>query len=95
MAPVLMVVAWNISEQNYFYHILKIRTGDSLVLLVTFTLTVFTLLTRTVEIGLILAVILFIKRMINILVISKGLPDYTKNNDKLLPHMVSKSYFTQ
>ena len=54
------------------------KTGDSLVLLVTFLLTVFTSLTTAVEIGLILAVILFTKRMSNMLVISKVLPDHTK-----------------
>ena len=54
------------------------KTGDSLVLLVTFLLTVFTSLTTAVEIGLILAIILFTKRMSNMLVISKVLPDHTK-----------------
>ncbi|MEY8349431.1 SulP family inorganic anion transporter [Bacillus cereus] len=92
MAPVLMVVAWNMSEQKHFAHILKMKTGDSLVLLVTFLLTVFTSLTTAVEIGLILAVILFTKRMSNMLVISKVLPDHTKKNEKLLPHVVNKAH---
>ncbi|WP_433775113.1 SulP family inorganic anion transporter [Bacillus wiedmannii] len=92
MAPVLMVVAWNMSEQKHFAHILKMKTGDSLVLLVTFLLTVFTSLTTAVEIGLILAVILFTKRMSNMLVISKVLPDHSKKNEKLLPHVVNKAH---
>ncbi|CAG9614258.1 C4-dicarboxylic acid transporter DauA [Bacillus rhizoplanae] len=92
MAPVLMVVAWNMSEQKHFAHILKMKTGDSLVLLVTFLFTVFTSLTTAVEIGLILAIILFTKRMSNMLVISKVLPDHTRKNEKLLPHVVNKTH---
>ncbi|MGH1288405.1 SulP family inorganic anion transporter [Bacillus toyonensis] len=92
MAPILMVVAWNMSEQKHFAHILKMKTGDSLVLLVTFSLTVFTSLTTAVEFGLILAIILFTKRMSNMLVMSKVLPDHTTKNEKLLPHVVSKAH---
>lgn len=92
MAPILMVVAWNMSEQQHFVHILKMKTGDSLVLLVTFSLTVFTSLTTAVEIGLILAIILFTKRMSNMLVMSKVLPDHTTKNEKLLPHMVNNAH---
>ena len=36
MAPVLMVVAWNMSEQKHFAHIVKLKSGDSLVLMITF-----------------------------------------------------------
>ncbi|EAO56941.1 Sulfate transporter [Bacillus thuringiensis serovar israelensis ATCC 35646] len=92
MAPILMVVAWNMSEQQHFVHILKMKTGDSLVLLVTFSLTVFTSLTTAVEIGLILAIILFTKRMSNMLVMSKVLPDHTTKNEKLLPHVVNNAH---
>ncbi|SDZ26210.1 sulfate permease, SulP family [Evansella caseinilytica] len=92
MAPILMVVAWNMSEQKHFVHILKMKTGDSLVLLVTFLLTVFTSLTTAVEIGLILAIILFTKRMSSMLVISKVLPDHTTKNEKVLPHVVNKAH---
>ena len=88
MAPILMVVAWNMSEQKHFAHILKMKSGDSLVLLVTFLLTVFTSLTTAVAIGLILALILFTKRMSNMLVISKVLPDHP--SEKLAPYVVDK-----
>lgn len=92
MAPILMVVAWNMSEQKHFVHILKMKSGDSLVLLVTFFLTVFTSLTTAVVIGLILALVLFTKRMSNMLVISKVLPDHSRKNEKLLPHVVNKAH---
>lgn len=92
MAPVLMVVAWNMSEQKHFAHILKMRSGDSLVLVITFLLTVFTSLTLAVEVGLVLAVILFAKRMSEMLVVSKVLPDHTKESGEVLPHVVNQTH---
>lgn len=41
MAPVLMVVAWNMSERRAFADMLKKRSPESVVLVVTFVLTVF------------------------------------------------------
>ncbi|WCN36172.1 SulP family inorganic anion transporter [Aneurinibacillus uraniidurans] len=92
MAPVLMLVAWNMSERKHFAHILTLKTGDSLVLLVTFLLTVFTSLTTAVEVGLVLAVILFAKRMSEMLVIAKVLPDHSQKHEKVLPHVVNKAH---
>ncbi|MBC2632191.1 sodium-independent anion transporter, partial [Salmonella enterica subsp. enterica serovar Enteritidis] len=57
MAPILMLVAWNMSERKHFMHMLKIKTSDSLVLAITFLLTVFADLTTAVEVGLLLAVV--------------------------------------
>lgn len=92
MAPILMMVAWNMSERKHFLHVLKTKTGDSLVLLVTFFFTVFTSLTTAVELGLILAVILFAKRMSKMLVITKVLPDDTKENRKVRSHVVNEAH---
>nr|WP_295971046.1 SulP family inorganic anion transporter [uncultured Bacillus sp.] len=75
LAPVLMIVAWNMSERHVFSDILKTKTADSAVLVVTFLLTVFVNLTTAVEIGLLLAVLLFTKRMIDVQVIAKALPN--------------------
>lgn len=77
LAPVLMIVAWNMSERHVFSYILKTKTSDSLVLVVTFLLTVFVDLTTAVEVGLLLAVLLFTKRMIDVQVIAKALPNIT------------------
>src|SRR5690625_2530516 len=60
MAPILMVVAYNMSEIKSFAHIVKLRSGDSLVLITTFLLTVFVNLTVAVPVGLLLAIISFI-----------------------------------
>jgi SulP family sulfate permease len=36
MAPILMLVAWNMSDRKEFAHVLKTKTSDSVVLLITF-----------------------------------------------------------
>ncbi|MCL1695329.1 SulP family inorganic anion transporter [Lysinibacillus sp. BPa_S21] len=88
MAPVLMVVAWNMSEQKHFGHIIKLKSGDSLVLTITFLLTVFTSLTLAVEVGLVLAVVLFAKRMSEKLIVTKVLPDHSLKSGKVQSHVV-------
>lgn len=92
MAPILMLVAWNMSERKSFAHLMKTRTSDTFILLVTFTLTVFTTLTTAVEAGLVLAVILFIKRMSDLLTVDKVLPDPTSAKAKVTTHAVSKDH---
>ncbi|WZY00558.1 sulfate permease [Bacillus sp. FSL W7-1360] len=71
MAPILMAVAWNMSEKHHFYHLLKTKTSDSLVLIVTFLLTIFVNLTVAVEVGLLLAIVFFIKHMSGIMISTK------------------------
>ncbi|RED59349.1 SulP family inorganic anion transporter [Cohnella lupini] len=90
MAPILMLVAWNMSERKQFAHVLKTKTSDSLVLSITFLLTVLTNLTTAVEIGLILAVLLFVKRMSEMLTVAKVLPDPA--SEKVKAHMVAESH---
>ncbi|MBS0615043.1 MAG: sulfate permease [Verrucomicrobia bacterium] len=63
LAAVLIMVAWNMSELEHFVHLFKAPLGDRVVLLSTFLLTVFVDLTTGVEVGMILAVFLFVKRM--------------------------------
>ncbi|OAB41412.1 SulP family inorganic anion transporter [Paenibacillus glacialis] len=92
MAPILMVVAWNMSERKKFTHILRTKSAEALVLLTTFILTVFTDLTMAVEVGLILSAIIFIKHMSELLSVSKVLPDPTAVNEKVAPHMVSEHH---
>ncbi|MGE7023161.1 SulP family inorganic anion transporter [Solibacillus cecembensis] len=91
LAPVLMIVAWNMSERHHFLHILRLKSGDSLVLLITFLLTVFTSLTFAVQVGLILAVVLFAKRMSEMLIVTKVLPDLNTNEGKLQADIVSNT----
>ncbi|AOV08548.1 SulP family inorganic anion transporter [Sporosarcina ureilytica] len=65
MAPILMFVAWNMSARKAFSHILSLRSGDTIVLLTTFLLTIFVNLTVAVQVGILIAVISFIRKMIN------------------------------
>ncbi|WP_374720759.1 SulP family inorganic anion transporter [Peribacillus tepidiphilus] len=90
MAPILMVVAWNMSERKEFLHVLMTKTYDSLILVITFLLTVFTNLTTAVEVGLILAAILFVKRMSEMLTVTKVLPDPSDKNKKVHSHIVNE-----
>jgi SulP family sulfate permease len=90
IAPVLMVVAWNMSERKEFLRIAMTRTADSLVLIITFLLTVLLDLTTAVEIGLLLAAALFVKRMSELLNVSKVLPDPDDKHHKVTPNMVKK-----
>jgi SulP family sulfate permease len=92
MAPILMVVAWNMSEREVFAHILKTKTSDSLVLFVTFILTVFVTLTVAVEVGLIMSVIIFAKRMSDIMTTEKVLPNPNNKNKKVDNQMVSDTH---
>ncbi|MBT2582244.1 SulP family inorganic anion transporter [Planococcus sp. ISL-109] len=92
MAPILMVVAWNMSERHVFMYVLKTRTGDSLVLIVTFLLTIFVDLTAAVEFGLILAIILFTKRMSENLVTAKALPNLESKNKKVETGVVNEGH---
>lgn len=75
MAPILMVVAFNMSEYKTFNKILKMRTADSLVLVTTFLLTVFVNLTVAVPIGLLLAMVSFVRRISSVLEVENIKPD--------------------
>src|SRR4029077_19862039 len=75
LAPVLMVVAYHMSEIQQIKHILKGTRSDIAVLGITFLLTVFEDLTVAVGFGLLMAAVLFIKRMSDIHRIRKGIED--------------------
>ncbi|MFC5449828.1 SulP family inorganic anion transporter [Paenibacillus aestuarii] len=92
MAPILMVVAWNMSERREFAHVLKTRTAESFVLFITFLLTVLTDLTTAVEVGLILSGIIFVKHMSKLLITAKVLPDPSDKNEKVSEHMVHEQH---
>lgn len=63
LAAVLIFVAWNMSDLEHFFEILKGQRSDMLVLVITFLLTVLIDLTVAVQVGVLLAAILFLKRM--------------------------------
>jgi SulP family sulfate permease len=63
LAAILIVVAYNMSEWRTFRYLLKGHRADVAVLLITFFLTVIIDLTVAIEFGVILAIILFVKRI--------------------------------
>ncbi|HVW16580.1 MAG TPA: SulP family inorganic anion transporter [Mucilaginibacter sp.] len=63
LAGILVVVSWNMSELKSFFFVLKGSKSDATVLSVTFLLTVFVDLTVAIEIGMILAAFLFMRKM--------------------------------
>ncbi|WP_319467757.1 SulP family inorganic anion transporter [uncultured Pseudodesulfovibrio sp.] len=63
LAAVLMVVAWDMSEPHRIKRLFLAPKSDSAVMVIAFGLTVFVDLTVAVEIGVVLAAMLFMKRM--------------------------------
>ncbi len=64
LAAILFVVAWNMSELPHFIKLIRgSPITDVAVLLITFTLTVFVDLVVAVNVGVILAALLFMRRM--------------------------------
>lgn len=63
LAAILVMVAYNMSEWRTFKYLLKGNKMDVSVLLITFFLTVVIDLTVAIEVGLVLAIILFVKRI--------------------------------
>lgn len=88
LAGVLVVVSYNMSEWRQFKALLKMPKSDVSVLLITFFLTVLFDLTIAIELGLIMAVILFIRRIMetsSVSVIEEDLKpnEYSESDEKL------------
>lgn len=63
LSAILIVVAYNMSEWRSFKSLLKSTKSDTAVLLVTFGMTVLFDLVIAIEIGMVIAMFLFVKRM--------------------------------
>ncbi len=87
LAGVLVVVSYNMSEWRSCVGILKGSKSDAAVLITTFLLTVVFDLTIAIEVGLILAIFLFLKRITETTNVSVIKDKLTINNDgeSLLP----------
>lgn len=78
LSAVLIVVAYNMSEWRSFVEVFKYPKSDIIVLLTTFGLTIIFDLTIAIQIGMILAVLLFMRRMAmvtNVGIITRELKD--------------------
>jgi len=63
LAAILIVVAYNMSEWHSFVKVLRSPRSDVAVMMVTFGLTVLVDLTVAIEVGIVLAALLFMRRM--------------------------------
>jgi SulP family sulfate permease len=63
LAAILVIVAYNMSEWRSFKKVLRSPLSDVAVMLVTFGLTVLVDLTVAIEVGIVLAALLFMRRM--------------------------------
>lgn len=84
LAGVLIVVAYNMSEWREFVAFIKAPKSDLAVLVVTFLITVLVDLVIAIEVGIVLAALLFMKRMADVTCVECVNLDYTKeeNRDK-------------
>ncbi|MBU0632664.1 sulfate permease [bacterium] len=95
MAAILMIIAWNMSEIHHFRHILQGPKSDAMVLVTTFILTVLVDLTVAVQVGVVLASLLFIKRVIEVTQVQNSkfkLSGFETNSEENLddPDMLTK-----
>ncbi len=90
LAAILIIVSYNMSEWHAFKSLLKSPKSDVAVLLTTFFLTVIFDLTIAIEIGMVLSVLLFMKRMAevsNVSIITRELEDAEEEQD---PNAIDK-----
>jgi SulP family sulfate permease len=85
LAGILVVIAYNMSEWENFISVLKGPRSDVAVLLTTFFLTVIIDLTVAIEIEMVLAVFLFMRKMIkfsNVSILTNQVDDQVDDFDK-------------
>lgn len=90
LASILIIVAYNMSEWHSFKALLKSPHSDVVVLLTTFFLTVIFDLTIAIEIGMILAAFLFMKRMAEVTNIGMVTREFEDEEEKLDPNAIDK-----
>ncbi len=90
LAGILAVVSYNMSEWRSFVAIIKTSKSDAAILLATFGLTVFIDLTIAIEVGLVLAAFLFMRRMAQISNVDVITSELSDRNDIDDPKAISK-----
>jgi len=90
LAGILIVVAWNMSELENFISVFKGSKSDAAVLLITFTLTVLVDLTVAIEIGMILAAFLFMRKMMQVSSVRQTVLSADRGDDVLTTELIPK-----
>ena len=95
LAAILLIVSYNMGEWQEVPKLLRLTRMDIAVWLVTFTLTVFADLTLAVEVGMILAALLFVRKVSVTTTVSQVTPEYIESGrvhilqDKKIPPYVT------
>src|SRR3954454_3669760 len=95
LAAILLTVSWNMGQWYEIPKLLRLTRPDVAVWLATFALTVFVDLTLAVEVGMVLAVLLFIRRVAVTTSVAEVTPDFVKEGrvhilqDKRIPDYVA------
>ena len=85
LAGILVVIAYNMSEWESFLSVAKGPRSDVAVMVTTFLLTVLVDLTVAIEIGMVLAVFLFMRKMIkfsDVSILTKDIDDKESETDR-------------
>jgi SulP family sulfate permease len=80
LAAILMIVAYNMGDWEEIPEILKLSHADIAVWLLTMTLTVVTDLTFAVEVGMVLAALMFIRKVSRTTTVSPVTKDYVEDS---------------
>jgi SulP family sulfate permease len=80
LAAILMVVAYNMGDWEEIPEIMKLSAADVAVWLLTLTLTVVTDLTFAVEVGMVLAALMFIRKVSRTTTVSPVSKDYVEDS---------------
>jgi SulP family sulfate permease len=80
LAAILMVVAYNMGDWEEIPEIMKLSAADIAVWLLTLTLTVVTDLTFAVEVGMVLAALMFIRKVSRTTTVSPVTKDYVEDS---------------
>ncbi len=89
LAAILMVVSYNMGEWSEIPELLRLTKTDIVVWLTTFALTVFADLTVAVEVGMILAALLFIRRVADTTTIVAVTDDYLRESERHSLHRLA------
>ena len=82
LAAILMIVAYNMGEWHEIPEILKLSVADITVWLITLTLTVVADLTFAVEVGMVLAALMFIRKVSRTTTVARVTKDYVEDSRK-------------
>jgi SulP family sulfate permease len=92
LAAILVMVAYTMSDLPRFRHLLKAPLGDRIVLILTFLLTVLVDLTVAIQVGVILAALLFMHRMAEAVAVEGGPQLIEQDENDFLPREQKDEY---